>query len=91
MGFPHKPSFRLLLRQYDMAIVRQNVGYNQPPHLSYDPATEEKGDDGSTTAIRRVVSSQSASPIYNLQGQRMPQGQLPKGIYIQHNHKISIR
>lgn len=76
---------------YDMSIAWQNVGYNQPPHLSYDPAAEATGDDGGTTAISCVTSTHAATPIYNLHGQRMPEGKLPKGIYIQDNKKISIR
>lgn len=76
---------------YDMAIAWQNVGYNQPPHLSYDPTKGASPDNGGTTTIKSLASEQAEKPVYNMQGQRMAKDNLPKGIYIQGNKKISIR
>lgn len=55
-------------RVYDMAIAWQNVGYNQPPHLSYSPA--ERFADDATTGIRSVVATPSQS-LYNAAGLRL--------------------
>lgn len=34
---------------YDMAIAWQNIGYNQPPHLSYSPAERMAGTENQVT------------------------------------------
>ena len=43
-------------RQYAEGIANQNVGYNQPPHLSYDPAR--------THAIHATVPESGWLPLY---------------------------
>jgi hypothetical protein len=45
-----------------------------------------------TTGINRVrQSSSSSTPIYNLQGVRMPEGKLPAGVYIRDGKKFVVR
>ena len=48
-------------RQYDEAIVWQNVGYNQPPHLSFDLYTAYGAGE---TAVENVVEKDvKATPV----------------------------
>ena len=72
---------------YDMAIVWQNVGYNQPPHLSYSPV-EVYGKDDTTTAIRELTIPQ-AEVYHNLQGIRI--SKLVRGLYINNGKKIVVK
>ena len=53
---------------YDMAIVWQNCGYNQPPHLGYSPVTYYKQLKEQATAIRQVNNTVSAPRYYDLMG-----------------------
>ncbi|MBO6234790.1 MAG: hypothetical protein J6N43_05140, partial [Prevotella sp.] len=43
-------------RQYDMAIVWQNVGYNQPPHLSFDLYTRYGSGETAVEAVTEHTS-----------------------------------
>ena len=52
----------------DMAIVWQNCGYNQPPHLGYSPVTYYKQLKEQATAIRQISTSGSAPRYYDLTG-----------------------
>ncbi len=69
---------------YDMAIAWQNVGYNQPPHLSYLPS--EKFAKGDATAISVVKEAQPQQRIFNLCGQRLSQPQ--RGVNIINGRKV---
>ena len=53
---------------YDMAIVWQNCGYNQPPHLGYNLVTYYKQLKEQATAIRQVNNTVSAPRYYDLTG-----------------------
>lgn len=73
---------------YDMAVAWQNVGYNQPPHLSYSPV--EKLKNSTVTAINDVeTASNDDYKIFNLAGQHVTNPQ--KGINIINHKKIVIR
>lgn len=86
---------------YDMAIAWQNVGYNQPPHLSFDPAVKYKAAAIRHTAYGQDADDASASDssIYNLCGQKVAETDgkglsgigLPKGIYIYKGKKLIIK
>lgn len=47
---------------YDMSIVWQNVGYNQPPHLSYSPVERIAGTESKVTV---TISSVGVSTYSN--------------------------
>ena len=76
---------------YDMSIVWQNVGYNQPPHLSFSPAEVYGKQSDTTTGIDSVNREEMKGneAVYNLSGQRVarPLG----GIYIKGGKKLYIR
>lgn len=75
---------------YDMSIVWQNIGYNQPPHLGYNPVTVY-GKKEDTTSVRNIdVSSQTDTQYYTLQGLRVSTP-VSRGLYIMNNKKIIVK
>lgn len=82
---------------YRVQVVNQNCCYNQPPHLSFDPAVVyatnpniAQQDDPS--GIDSVVydNGNSEDVIYNIQGIRVDSTTVP-GIYIRNGKKILVR
>lgn len=53
---------------YDMAIVWQNCGYNQPPHLSYSPVLYYSIEKTSSSGLGNYV------PYYSAKKQTLPKG-----------------
>ncbi len=51
-------------RQYAQLIANQNVGYNQPPHLSYDPAR--------TYALNVTIPESGYLPLYTSYSLQVP-------------------
>lgn len=82
---------------YRVQVVAQNVCYNQPPHLSFDPAIVYKdnpnkaqlADEDDPNAIHDAISDSQDTDdaIYSLQGIRLSQPPA-KGIYIRGGKKI---
>lgn len=82
---------------YRVQVVNQNCCYNQPPHLSVDPAVKYAGNPNvaqqGTTAvddINAVEETTGEDVIYNLQGIRVHDIVTP-GIYIKNGKKIIVR
>ena len=48
---------------YDMSVAWQNVGYNQPPHLSYDPAERMAGTENTVSV---TISSVGVNTYTNV-------------------------
>ncbi len=84
--------------QYRMQIVNQNCCYNQPPHLSFDPAVKYKDnpnkavqeDEIDPVAVESVVMDRKESSIYTLQGVKIERVTRP-GIYIINNKKVMVK
>ena len=74
---------------YDMSVVWQNVGYNQPPHLSFDPAKKY----GTATAVGALKTDErlgiADGEWYNLSGLRVRPTQA--GIYVGKNKKFLVK
>lgn len=66
---------------YDMAIVWQNCGYNQPPHLGYSPVEYHKALEEQAMSIKSVSTVVSATGYYDLQGRAVSSPKRP-GLYI---------
>lgn len=83
--------------QYRVQVVNQNCCYNQPPHLSFDPAVKYVGNPNvaqqtnKTDAIIDIAeeNDNKAPLIYNLQGIRIPAITTP-GIYIINGKKVFV-
>ena len=75
---------------YRMGVAWQNIGYNQPPHVSYFMPDYVNYLKQQTTAIEGVeeVKANEDGAIYNLQGVRVSKP--CKGIYIQGGKKIVV-
>ena len=82
--------------QYRVQVVNQNCCYNQPPHLSFDPAIVYEGNPNQanatdTSSILDIADdAQQEEVIYNLQGIRVPQITTP-GIYIINGVKTFVK
>ena len=76
---------------YDMAIVWQNCGYNQPPHLGYSPVEYHKALEEQAMSIKSVSTVVPATGYYDLQGRAVSSPKRP-GLYIdrQTTNKIVI-
>lgn len=81
---------------YRVQVVNQNCAYNQPPHLSYDPAIKYKGnpnkavqaDEPDPTAIEQIAAEKAEkSGIYTLQGVKVDNITVP-GIYVVNGKKM---
>lgn len=66
---------------YDMAIVWQNCGYNQPPHLGYSPVEYHKALEKQAMSIKSVSTVVPATGYYDLQGRAVSSPKRP-GLYI---------
>ncbi|MCM1520396.1 MAG: hypothetical protein NC098_06380 [Lachnoclostridium sp.] len=84
---------------YRVQVVNQNCCYNQPPHLSVDPAivyatnpNVASQDDMESSGIDVIASPENETEdvIYNLQGIRIKNITTP-GIYIRNGKKVAIR
>lgn len=81
---------------YRVQVVNQNCCYNQPPHLSVDPAVVYADNPNVASQEDKVsgiesISVDAAAPeaIYNLQGIRVDRITVP-GIYISGGKKIVV-
>lgn len=72
---------------YDMSIAWQNVGYNQPPHLSFSPL-EAYDAIGPSTGIKNPTTTKN-DIWYTLQGIRTRKPS--KGIYIHDGKKTCLK
>lgn len=84
---------------YRVQVVNQNVAYNQPPHLSFDPAVKYKGNPNvaqqADVSVDEIVNIEARpqngdNAIYTLQGVRVDNVSAP-GIYIMNGKKIVIK
>jgi len=84
---------------YRVQVVNQNCAYNQPPHLSYDPAVKYKGnpnvakmeDEADPNAIIAVETEEAGNDeIYTLQGVKV-QNMNRSGVYIKAGKKILVK
>lgn len=66
---------------YDMAIIWQNCGYNQPPHLGYSPVEYHKALEEQAMSIKSVSTVVPATGYYDLQGCAVSSPKRP-GLYI---------
>jgi hypothetical protein len=78
---------------YRAQVIAQNVCYNQPPHLSFDPALKYKDnpnvaqqedmvDPAGIDDMPEAAAAESDGPVYDLMGRRLT-GKPSKGFYIQ--------
>ncbi len=82
---------------YRVQVVNQNCCYNQPPHLSFDPAVVYAANPNvakqdNVTGIETISTDADDTdvPVYNLQGMRVDRITVP-GIYIHGGKKIVVR
>ncbi len=80
---------------YRAQVINQNCCYNQPPHLSYDPAIKYAGnpnqaDNPDAVESLEVNETMEEDVIYNLQGIRLKQVSAP-GIYIINGEKVLVK
>ncbi len=85
---------------YRVQVVNQNCAYNQPPHLSFDPAVRYKGnpnvavqeDEVDPTGVESVGASNcnDANVIYTIQGVKVNDITAP-GVYIVNGRKIVVK
>lgn len=85
---------------YRVQVVNQNCAYNQPPHLSYDPAIKYAGnpnvasmeDEVDPTAINCIAEEGNAGNgnIFTLQGVKVQKVSAP-GIYIVNGKKTYMK
>ena len=84
---------------YRVQVVNQNCCYNQPPHLSFDPAIKYKNnpnvakqEDETVDEIRNIEADvvPGDNAIYTMQGVRIDCITKP-GLYIRNGKKIVVR
>ena len=86
---------------YRAQVINQNVCYNQPPHLSYDPAVkyagnpnqaeqEDKNDPTAIDAIEAEDGAAGESVIYTITGVKVEKVTSP-GIYIVNGKKVYMK
>lgn len=87
---------------YRAQVINQNCAYNQPPHLSYDPAVKYKGnpnkaqqadEEDPATLIEHVevgTEVEQNGDIYTLQGVKVKQVTAP-GIYLKNGKKVLLK
>ena len=87
---------------YRVQVVNQNCCYNQPPHLSYDPAIKYKGNPNvaeqedaqeegeDPNVIESVDTERTGDEIYTINGVKIQQAIAP-GIYIKNGKKVYMR
>ena len=85
---------------YRVQVVNQNCCYNQPPHLSFDPAVVYAGNpnvaqqqDTDDSAVEEIVTGLDAEKetvIYNMQGVRLENVTEP-GLYIINGKKVMVK
>lgn len=84
--------------QYRVQVVNQNCCYNQPPHLSFDPAVKYAGnpnvaeqEDQIPTSVNAAAGANGSTPaIFTLQGIKVNKPATP-GIYIVDGKKLYVR
>lgn len=86
--------------QYRVQVVNQNCCYNQPPHLSFDPAVKYKGnpnvaqekdiDAGVEDIEADAIEDLESQEIYTLQGIRVQHITSP-GLYIIGGKKMIVK
>ncbi len=83
---------------YRVQVVNQNCCYNQPPHLSFDPAVVYAGnpnvaqqeDQSGVDEIEIDNDDNGPEIIYNMQGIRVDNISSP-GLYIVNGKKVYVR
>lgn len=84
---------------YRVQVVNQNCCYNQPPHLSFDPAVKYKGNPNVAQQEDEIVdeitdieaeAKTTDSAVYTMQGVRIERITAP-GLYIVNGKKVVIR
>lgn len=75
---------------YDLAIVWQNCGYNQPPHLDYSPVEYYKQLNEKETAIRTVKAEGTQIRYTDLQGRHISHPTV-SGIYMVDGKKVLVK
>ena len=86
--------------QYRVQVVNQNCCYNQPPHLSFDPAVKYKGNPNVAQQKNEVngIEEVNLNPnlnnlktsIHTLQGVRIEKPTTP-GIYVVNGKKVIVK
>lgn len=85
--------------QYRVQVVNQNCCYNQPPHLSFDPAVKYKGNPNvaqqkneTQTGIDNLENADApvSKGIFTLQGVRVDKPTTP-GIYIVNGKRVLVK
>lgn len=80
---------------YRAQVINQNCCYNQPPHLSFDPAVKYAGNPNNadnTDAVENIQGENvpGEDVIYNLQGIRLERISAP-GLYIVNGEKVIVK
>ena len=86
---------------YRAQVINQNVCYNQPPHLSYDPAVkykdnpnqavqEDKSDPTAIGAVEADADKAGKDAIYTIMGVKVEKVTSP-GIYIVNGKKVYMK
>jgi rhamnogalacturonan endolyase len=86
---------------YRAQVINQNCCYNQPPHLSFDPAIKYKGnpnravqeDEIDPVAVESMEATRTVEgpeAIYTIQGTRVKEPTAP-GFYIKGRKKIYVK
>lgn len=80
---------------YRAQVINQNCCYNQPPHLSFDPAVKYAGNPNQADNPNAIESIGSEvypvqDVIYNLQGIRLDKVSAP-GLYIINGEKVMVK
>lgn len=80
---------------YRMGIAWQNVGYNQPPHLSYylPDFIESFQGKATSTGITTLDADEAHSdePVYTISGIRVNGSRLAPGVYIRGGKKFVVK
>lgn len=75
---------------YRMAIAWQNTGYNQPPHLGYYLPDYVAAHPIPTGIQCVAIESQQPNQYYDLQGRKIANSHLKKGLYIMNGKKVMM-
>lgn len=86
---------------YRAQVINQNCAYNQPPHLSYDPAIKYKGnpnkakqedeiDPTGVELLEAEKNDEETGAYYTLYGVKVVQPTAP-GIYIKEGKKVYVK